>query len=119
MKNKESKNLCVYAGPEIMNGQKPEPVLTEACKACGAKIAKGTLYCSECGMPQFAPQPYDPSLSPQQCMATYAGPPIPQGQIGVMGISAPLPYPQNFQTDREEPIDVYAGPPIDDEPNDE
>ena len=49
------------------------------------------------------------------CMPTYAGPDVMAGQDPVRGIAVGTPYPQNYQTADEEPIDVYAGPPIDDD----
>lgn len=124
---------CVYAGPEMMNNRirMPDPPVdgdgmeapSIVCPKCGKRQPVDAKFCCECGMPLKSAD--HPAPAPQMPMAVYAGPQIPSSQpntggMGFVGMGfAQPPYPQNYQEKDEDPGDVYAGPPIDDEPCDE
>ena len=118
MKHKDQKTLCVYAGPEVM-ARIHAPIKDDriACPKCGGKASADDAYCAACGFPlkpQDIPVPPPMQAPPQEmAMATYAGPDFyNNGMPAGIGIAMPA-YPQNYQDNDEEPIDVYAGPPID------
>jgi hypothetical protein len=128
-KPKDIKCECVYAGPEMMETSEPTvPKPVEApkiydgvavCPACGSQESFHVGYCSQCGMPLKPEQNTAVFRDLQTCMPTYAGPDFynPQFPNGAPGafLGAQPVYPQNYQQNDEEPLDVYAGPPIDDE----
>lgn len=123
MKNKDMRAMCVYAGPEIMakmhgGTSDPDKRIESAvrCPRCGANTSDEALFCAACGAPLKAPEqpaPIPRDLQQNMAVATYAGPDFYNNGMPAGIQVAPVPYPMNYQTNDEEPLELYAGPPLD------
>ena len=126
---KGPKFMCVYAGPGMMGDGKLSPPAEPSapqneqgsdafCPSCGAPAKPGARFCDQCGTDlarsKKACSDETPELltgDPEMAAGVYAGP-------DMTGMNAPFipaekpPYPINYQTDDEDPMDVYAGPPV-------
>ena len=88
MKHFDAQFMAVYAGPEVMNNWD--------VKMPGQQVdlaSKPHQFCTECG-----------AMMPKEAkFCSSCGHPLTEKK----------PYPQNFADEREEVLDVYAGPPVD------